>query len=64
MTSAGFIVVVPDQYHAQPDATGAFSLPGLPGGEYTVKAWHPIFGELSQEVLLPGKKDVQLELKF
>jgi plastocyanin len=63
-TSASFIVVVPDQYYARPDATGAFSMPRLPGGKYTLKAWHPIFGEISQEVVLPGKKDIQLELEF
>jgi plastocyanin len=51
----GFIVVRPDRLFARPNASGEFRLPRLAEGTYTVKAWHPIYGETSQRVLVPRK---------
>ena len=34
------ILVVPSLYYATTDETGAFTLPGLPPGNYTLVAWH------------------------
>jgi plastocyanin len=62
--SAGFVVVLPDHHFAQPDATGTFALPELPQGRYTVKAWHPIFGEISRQVDLFQSDDIDLKLEF
>jgi plastocyanin len=62
--TAGFVVVLPAQFYAKPDATGVFTLPNLPKGRYTVKVWHPIFGEISQQVDLLKQGGVDLELEF
>lgn len=62
--SASFVVVLPARFYAKPDATGVFTLPKLPKGRYTVKAWHPIFGEISQQVDLLKQSSVDLELEF
>lgn len=62
--SSGFVIVLPDRNYAQPDATGVFNLPRLPGGRYMVKAWHPIFGEIDQQVDLPDNRNLQLELEY
>ena len=62
--SAGFVVVLPDRFFTKPESSGQFTLPKLPKGKYTVKAWHPIFGETSRRVDLLEQSDVELELKF
>ena len=36
----GYVVVVDTPYYAQADGTGAFSIRGIPPGEYEVSAWH------------------------
>jgi plastocyanin len=36
----GFVVVVDTPYYAQSDATGAFTIKGVPPGEYELTIWH------------------------
>ena len=36
----GFVVVVDTPYYAQAEASGAFSIKGVPPGEYEVSVWH------------------------
>jgi plastocyanin len=36
----GVVVVVDTPYYAQADAAGAFTIKGVPPGEYELKAWH------------------------
>lgn len=50
LEAAGFVVVRPDRLFARPNALGEFRLPRLAEGMYTVKVWHPIYGETSQRV--------------
>lgn len=60
----GFIVVVPNHVVARPDSLGAFTLPGLPPGSYTLRAWHPRLGESKRSFEVPKRGDVSLELSF
>jgi hypothetical protein len=60
----GFIAVVPNHAFAHPDSTGAFVLPELPNGRYTVKAWLPGVGETSRGVEIRKRGDVNVQLKF
>lgn len=60
----GFIVVVPNHVSARPDSLGAFTLPRLPPGTYTVRAWHPRLGEFTHKFEVPRRGDVDLELSF
>jgi len=59
-----FIVVLPSKWFTQPDANGAFALPDLPAGTYSLKAWHPDFGERSATVVVPEDKDASVEIDF
>jgi plastocyanin len=36
----GFVVVVDTPYYAQSDATGAFTIKGVPPGDYQLEIWH------------------------
>ena len=54
---------MPEPVWTRPDATGAFSLPGLPPGEYDLKLWHPRYGERRWHVLLP-RRGVELQLSL
>ena len=53
--AVGFVLVRPDRLFARPNASGEFHLPRLAGGTYTIKVWHPIYGETSQRVSVPRK---------
>jgi len=44
------IVVVDSGSFARPGSDGAYSIPDLPAGRYTVRAWHERGGEASREV--------------
>ena len=51
----GTIVVAPSQYFAHVDSSGAFRLPAVPPGEYTVVAWHKAAGFFRKRMLVePG----------
>jgi plastocyanin len=61
---ACFILVLPNRAFARPDESGAWALPRLPAGTYTIKLWHPDFGEVSRTVKLPASGDVSVDLGF
>ncbi len=52
---AAYVGVMAHPFFAVTDASGAFSLTGLPPGTYTVEAWHETFGTRTQQVTItPG----------
>ena len=53
-----YVGVLPHPFFAVTDASGAFSLKGLPPGTYTIEAWHEKLGTSSQTVTL-GAKDAK-----
>jgi plastocyanin len=61
---AGYLLVLPHRYFAQPDAAGNFKLPPLPPGSYTIKAWHPLFGTASAKVDVARGRSVTTQLKI
>lgn len=60
----GYIVVAPNHAYARPDKYGDYSLPNLPGGTYTVIAWHPRYGEIRRTVDVRKRGNVTLDLGF
>lgn len=60
----GFVFVLPTAVFAQPDASGAFELPRLPRGKYTLKVWHPSLGRATRDVEIPKKGDLDVTLNF
>jgi plastocyanin len=61
---AAFILVLPHQVFAMPAANGSFALPDLPAGTYSVKVWHPDFGELHRDVDVPANGDVTADFRY
>jgi plastocyanin len=61
---AGSVVVLPDRHFTRPRADGVFLLPPLRSGAYTIKAWHPIYGEATARVEVTSGRQVQVELTF
>lgn len=60
----GFIAVVPTPWFAVTDKDGAYTIPDVPDGAYTVKVWHPKFKtEVSQPVTVTGATTADFELK-
>jgi len=59
-----FVVVLANHAYVLPDSTGRFVLPKIPDGEYTLHAWHPRLGMLTQKVVMPKKGDLEVDLRF
>ncbi len=61
---AAFIVVIGHQLYARADAAGRFTLPAVPGGEYTLKVWHPSRGESDLSVHVPDRGDADVTVRI
>ena len=59
-----YILVVPNPYFAIPGADGAFSIPNVPAGTYTVKAWHPDHGYQEQSLTVPASGSASVSFAF
>ena len=58
------VLVLDSGAWARPDITGAFTLPPLPRGRYTIHAWHPRLGEQSMPVEIDGSGPMSVELRY
>ena len=54
---AAYVFVMEHPFFAVTDASGRFSIAGLPAGKYTLYAWHETFGTLQQEVEVKAGAD-------
>ena len=59
-----FVLVLPTHVFTQADAEGAFSLPPVPPGNYTLHLWHPDLHEVKREVVVPADGDLALDLSW
>ncbi len=60
----GYIGVKEHPYFDVTGSDGAFSLPNLPPGTYTVEAWHELYGTQSMSVTVGESETVDIELTF
>jgi hypothetical protein len=60
----GWLLLAANPYVSVTNDHGAFQLTEVPGGTYTVGAWHPVLGyQESTVTLIPGHQEI-LELTF
>ncbi len=58
----GFVVAVPTPYWAVTKADGAYAIPNVPDGSYTLKVWHPKAKGAQKPVALSGAATVDFEI--
>ena len=56
--------VLTHPFHAVTDASGKFSIPNLPAGQYTIEAWHEKFGTQTQTVTVGATPTQELNFTF
>ncbi len=59
---SAWFVVADNPYVAVSDASGAFSIKGIPEGTYKVEVWHETLKKHTQEVVISGAKEAKLEV--
>jgi hypothetical protein len=61
----GVLAVFKNSHHAVTDSNGAFTIPNLPPGKYTVTAWQETYGTQSAEIVVGTgeSKDVNFSFK-
>lgn len=59
-----YISVLPHPFFAVTDDKGAFSLRGLPPGEYTIEAWQEKFGTQNQKITVGPKESKTVSFTF
>ena len=60
----GFVHVFDHSFFAVTDNKGSFSIPNVPAGTYTLKAWHEDAGLNSQEVVVSEGGEVRVNFEF
>jgi len=61
---SGAILVTPNSWFTQPAPSGAFSLPALPPGHYTVVAWHKTAGFFRREIDVREGQPLNLDFEI
>lgn len=59
-----YIHVFGHPFFAVTDERGSFSIPNIPAGKHTVKAWHEEAGVRSVEVTMPEEGEVRVYFEF
>lgn len=60
----GTFAVLKNAHYAISSSGGAFKLPNLPPGKYTVTAWHESYGEQTQDVTIEGSETKTVNFSF
>lgn len=60
----GYIVVTPNHAFTFPNEGGRYRLPSLPPGTYTVRVFHPRWGEIQRRVTVEKTGNARLDLSY
>lgn len=60
----GWIAVFDHPYFAVTGSNGAFTMQGVPPGDYTLAAWHERFGRIERKVTVISGEQVEVTLTF
>jgi len=60
----GYFAVLRTNYFAVTGEDGRFRLPELPPGNYTVTAWHEVFGTQSKEITVGAGQETSVNFVF
>jgi Carboxypeptidase regulatory-like domain len=60
----GWFAVLKTNHYAVSSNGGAFALPNLPAGKYTVTAWHEDYGTKTQDVTISGNETKTIDFTF
>lgn len=59
-----WIGVLDHPFFSVSDDTGAFSIAGMPAGDYTIEAWHEKYGQLTEQISLTDGEIKELSFNF
>jgi len=59
---SAYVVISPTPYFAETDASGGFTITGVPDGAYTITAWHEGAKQQSKPVTVAGGASVDFTL--
>ena len=60
----GWVVVAEHPYYAITDASGAYTISGVPAGTYTIETWHEKLGKQTKSVTVPATGPVTVDLEY
>jgi hypothetical protein len=60
----GYVGVMGHPFFAVTDENGAFEIPKVPPGKYTVEAWHERFGTKSTELTVAANAPADAKFTF
>jgi Carboxypeptidase regulatory-like domain len=60
----GWFVVLNTSHYDVSKGAGAFSLPNLPPGKYTITAWHEDYGTQNADITITGKETKTVNFTF
>ena len=60
----GWVVVAEHPYYALTDASGAYTISGVPAGTYTIETWHEKLGKQTKSVTVPATGSVTADLEY
>jgi plastocyanin len=61
---SAYVGVLDHPFFAVTDASGTFSLKGVPAGTYTIEAWHEKLGTVSQSVTIAARETKDISFTF
>ena len=59
-----FMAVMPNPFYSVSQQNGAFTISGLPPGNYTVVAWHEKYGQQEQQVTVAPKESKTMSFTY